>query len=207
MLLDLRLSQESGLDLLEEILRLAPRTAVVMVTAYASIETAVEAMRRGAFDYLPKPCTPDQVLAKIEKVRMLEQRVAELESRAGPEDDLTSRSPAMQKALEVLFKASVLLLGESGTGKSVLARAAHRRSPRRAVAFVTVSCPSLSRELLESDLFGHVKGAFTGAHAETQGKVAAADGGTLFLDEIGEMPLEMLAEPSRVNKRSLVSRS
>lgn len=125
MLLDLRLSQESGLDLLEEILRLAPRTAVVMVTAYASIETAVEAMRRGAFDYLPKPCTPDQVrqlLAKIEKVRMLEQRVAELESRAGPEDDLTSRSPAMQKALEVLFKASeseatILLLGRERDGQ------------------------------------------------------------------------------------------
>jgi len=208
-LLDLKLSQENGLDVLEEILRLSPQTAVVMVTAYASIETAVEAMRRGAFDYLPKPCTPDQVrqvLGRIEKTRKLERRVVELESRLeghGPENDLTSRSPAMQKTLEIAFKAAeseaiVLLLGESGTGKSVLARAMHQRSPRHGGAFVTVSCPSLSRELLQSDLFGHVKGAFTGAHADTLGKVAAADGGTLFLDEIGELPLEIQAKLLRL---------
>ena len=207
-LLDLKLSSESGLDVLEEILRIAPQAAVVMVTAYASIETAVEAMRRGAFDYLPKPCTPDQVrqvLARIEQTKKLERRVVELESRLGaePEMDLTSQSPAMQKVLDVAFKAAeseatILLLGENGTGKSVLARAMHRRSPRRGGAFVTVSCPSLSRELLESDLFGHVKGAFTGAHADTQGKVAAADGGTLFLDEIGELPLEIQAKLLRL---------
>ncbi|MEA3208621.1 MAG: two-component system, NtrC family, response regulator AlgB [Chthoniobacter sp.] len=208
-LLDLKLSQENGLDVLEEILRLAPQAAVVMVTAYASVETAVEAMRRGAFDYLPKPCTPDQVrqvLARIAKTRKLERRVAELESRLGaegPENDLTSQSAAMQKALELAFKAAdseatILLLGESGTGKSVLARALHQRSPRRGGAFVTVSCPSLSVELLESDLFGHVKGAFTGAHADTQGKVAAADGGTLFLDEIGELPLAIQAKLLRL---------
>ena len=208
-LLDLKLSQESGLDVLEEILRLSPQAAVVMVTAYASVETAVEAMRRGAFDYLPKPCTPEQVrqvLARIEKTRKLERRVAELESRLGseaPEADLTSQSPSMQKVLDVAFRAAdsdatVLLLGESGTGKSVLARAIHQRSPRRNGAFVTVSCPSLSRELLESDLFGHVKGAFTGAHTDTLGKVAAADGGTLFLDEIGELPMEIQAKLLRL---------
>jgi NtrC-family two-component system response regulator AlgB len=208
-LLDLNLSQESGLDVLEEILRVAPQTAVVMITAYASIETAVEAMRRGAFDYLPKPFTPDQVrqvLSRIEKTRKLERRVAELESRlAGesPEVDLTTHSTAMQKALDIAFKAAdseatVLLLGESGTGKSVLARAMHHRSPRSGAAFVTVSCPSLSRELLESELFGHVKGAFTGAHTDTQGKVAAADGGTLFLDEIGELPAEIQAKLLRL---------
>jgi NtrC-family two-component system response regulator AlgB len=207
--LDLKLSQESGLDVLQEILRVSPRTAVVMITAYASVETAVEAMRRGAFDYLPKPCTPDQVrqvLGHIEQTRRLERRVAELESQLasdGPAVDLTTESEAMKRALDVAFKAAgsdatVLILGESGTGKSVLARAMHQRSLRHAGVFVTVSCPSLSRELLESELFGHVKGAFTGAHMDTKGKAAAADGGTLFLDEIGELPMEIQSKLLRL---------
>lgn len=207
--LDLKLHQESGLDLLEEILRLAPQAAVVIVTAYASIETAVEAMRRGAFDYLPKPCTPDQVrqlLARIERTKRLENRVVELESQLSaeaPEVDLTTDSPPMQAVIDMAFKAAnsdatVLILGESGTGKSVLARGMHARSPRKGRAFVTVSCPSLSRELLESELFGHVKGAFTGALSDTQGKVAAADGGTLLLDEIGDLPLEIQSKLLRL---------
>jgi NtrC-family two-component system response regulator AlgB len=200
--LDLKLSQESGLDLLTALLEISPRLTVVMVTAYASIETAVEAMRRGAFDYLPKPCTPEQirqVLARAEKTRRLENQVAELESRLSseaPDTDLETHSPAMQKIVDLAFRAAsseatILLLGESGTGKSVMARAIHHQSPRHRNAFVTVSCPSLSRELLESELFGHVKGAFTGATMDTWGKVAAADGGTLFLDEIGDLPLEV----------------
>jgi two-component system, NtrC family, response regulator AlgB len=207
--LDLKLSQESGLDILQEILRVSPGVAVVMVTAYASVETAVEAMRRGAFDYLTKPCTPDQIrqtLAHVERTRKLESRVAELEAKLssdGPELDLSTDSPVMGRALDVAFRAAaseatVLLLGESGTGKSALARAMHQRSPRHMGPFVTVSCPSLSRELLESELFGHARGAFTGAHAETKGRVAAADGGTLFLDEIGELPLEIQAKLLRL---------
>ena len=208
--LDLNLSQESGLDVLQDILRISPRTEVIMFTAFASVDTAVAAMRRGAFDYLPKPFTPDQIrqtLAHVERTRRLENRVAELESLVasseGPEINLETDNEAMQKVLEVAFKAAnsdstILLLGENGTGKSVLARSIHHRSPRRAESFVTVSCPSLSRELLESELFGHAKGAFTGAHAETQGKVAAADGGTLFLDEIGELPLEIQAKLLRL---------
>jgi NtrC-family two-component system response regulator AlgB len=129
MLLDLRFGQESGVDVLKEALRIAPALAVVMMTAFGTIETAVEAMRCGAFDYLPKPCTPEQlrqVLSRIQKTRKLERRVAELESRLdadSPEVDLTTHSPAMEKAFEVAFKAAgtdatVLLLGESGTGKS-----------------------------------------------------------------------------------------
>ena len=207
--LDLKLHQENGLDVLDEILRLAPQAAIVIVTAFASIETAVDAMRRGAFDYLPKPCTPDQVrqlLARIERTRRLENRVAELESQLNaesPELDLTTDSPKMQAVVDVAFKAAnsdatVLILGASGTGKSVLARGMHARSPRRGHAFVTVSCPSLSRELLESELFGHVKGSFTGAITDTQGKVAAADGGTLFLDEIGDLPLEIQSKLLRL---------
>jgi len=208
-LLDLRLSQESGLDLLDEIMRLSPRVAVILVTAYASIETAVEAMRRGAFDYLPKPCTPEQlrqVLARVEKTRKLENRVAELESRMSsdlPEMDISTQSPPVQRAIDVAFKAAdseatIMILGESGTGKSMLARAVHQRSPRARGAFITVSCPSLSRELLESELFGHAKGSFTGAHTDTSGKVAAADGGTLFLDEIGELPIEIQSKLLRL---------
>ena len=200
--LDVKLGADDGLEVLAKLLKAQPALAVVMFTAYANIATAVEAMRRGAFDFMPKPFTPDQiraVLAKIEKHRVLETRVRSLEgelARESPPVDLDSAEPATQRAIQIAFKAadtpaSILILGPSGTGKSVLAREIHRRSGRRDAAFVTVSCPSLSRELLESDLFGHVRGSFTGAVADTLGKVAAADGGTLFLDEIGELPSEL----------------
>jgi len=200
--LDLKLGAENGPTLLPELLRSNPQMDVVVCTAYASIETAVEAMRLGATDYLPKPFTPEQVrqvLRKISKTRKLAERVADLESRLStdsPTADLTTGEPAMDKLLTLAFKAAVtpvtiMILGESGTGKTVLARAIHERSPQKDNAFVTVSCPSLSRDLLQSDLFGHVKGAYTGAVNDTWGKVAAADGGTLFLDEIGELPLEL----------------
>ncbi len=200
--LDLKLSGDNGLDLLPELLRINPQLDVIVFTAYASIETAVEAMKRGAADYLSKPFTPEQIrltLGKLISARRLRGRVAELESRLSSEAvtmDLTTVEPAMQKALDLAFKAAatpatILLLGESGTGKSVVARALHENSPQKENAFVTVSCPSLSRELLESELFGHVKGAFTGAVIDKLGKVALANGGTLFLDEIGELPLEI----------------
>jgi two-component system, NtrC family, response regulator AlgB len=200
--LDLKLDGESGLDLLPELLKLAPELQVVVFTAYASVETAVEAMRRGAVDYVAKPFTPEQirrVLGKLGEAEKLRRRVAELEwqlSTDTPATELTSAEPAMQKILELVSKAAatsatVVFLGESGTGKTVLARALHSQSPQKENAFVTVHCPSLSRELLESELFGHAKGAFTGAASDTSGKVALADGGTLFLDEIGELPIEI----------------
>ncbi len=200
--LDVNLGGENGLDLLDKILKAQPGIVVVLFTAYANISTAVEAMRRGAFDFIPKPFTPDQirqVLGKIERERKLEQRVRVLEAQITSESGVItfeSVEPAMQRAAQIVFKAAetpatILLLGPSGTGKSVLAREIHRRGAQRDGAFVTVNCPSLSRELLESELFGHVKGSFTGAVGDTMGKVAAADGGTLFLDEIGELPLEI----------------
>ena len=200
--LDLRLGQENGLEVLAQLRRADLGLPVVVITAFASIPTAIEATRLGAADYLPKPFTPEQVrlvLARIQKKRVLERRVEELESllelplgtsAAGSED------PAMRNVLELAYKtaasyASVTLLGESCTGKSVLARDIHQHSLRAERPFVTVSCPSLSRDLLESELFGHARGAFTGAVADTQGKVDAASGGTLYLDELGELPLEV----------------
>lgn len=200
--LDLKLNGASGLEMLPELLRNNAHLDVVAFTAYASIESAVEAMRRGAADYLAKPFTPEQirqVLRKIGKTRQLEGRVASLESRLtndSPPPSIETTEPAMERAFHLAFKAApspatVLLLGESGTGKSILARAIHERSPQRDKAFVTISCPSLSAELLQSELFGRVKGAYTGAVSDSWGKVAVAEGGTLFLDEIGELPLEI----------------
>ena len=201
-ILDLRLGRDSGLDVLSELLKTAPMLGVVIVTAYASIDSAVEAMRRGAFDYLPKPYTPDQLRVVLERwqlVQGLRHQVSDLQDQVRqfvPEADLSTQEPVMQAALDVAFQvaasdAAVLLRGESGTGKGVLARAIHSRSNRADRPFVTVHCPSLSPELLESDLFGHVRGAFTGAVLDSEGKVAAAEGGTLFLDEIGDLPLNV----------------
>ncbi|HTU91104.1 MAG TPA: sigma-54 dependent transcriptional regulator [Gemmataceae bacterium] len=197
--LDLRLGREAGMDLLPLLLREAPGLAAIVITAHATIASAVEAMRAGAFDYLPKPFTPDQlrlVLERWRQMRRLRNQLANLQEQmrsATPQVDLHTSEPAMQQALDLAFQvapseATVLLHGESGTGKGVLARTIHERSGRANGPFVIVPCPSLSGELLESELFGHVKGAFTGAVRDTEGKVAAAEGGTLFLDEIGDVP-------------------
>lgn len=200
--LDVRLSQEAGLEVLPELLRLAPGLSIIVITAYATIEIAVDAMRRGATDFLPKPFTPSElriVLDRVTRLRRLQSHVDELEERVRsvfPEVELETQEPAMRRALDIAFRAApteatMLLRGESGTGKGVVARAIHARSHRSDAPFVTVHCPSLSGELLESELFGHVRGAFTGAVQDTIGKVAVAEGGTLFLDEIGDLPLAL----------------
>jgi two-component system, NtrC family, response regulator AlgB len=196
---DLALGTESGLDLLPKLLGEEASLAIVLITAYGTIETAVEAMRRGAWDYLPKPFTPAQIRHLIEKFktqRHLTARVAELERRLAeevPDVEIASRSAAMHAVLDMAARvaatdAPVLITGENGTGKSILARAIHRQSPRAASPFVVTNCPTLSEELLASELFGHVRGAFTGAVRDQAGRVEVAEGGTLFLDEIGEIP-------------------
>jgi NtrC-family two-component system response regulator AlgB len=199
---DIQLGDQSGMDLIPSLLAENPWLKVVVITAYASIDTAVESIKRGATDYLPKPFTPAQVGAVTEKVarlRALEQQVSGLQDALGQsaaEIDLTTTSPVMQRAIELARQvapsdATVLIRGESGTGKGVLARAIHSWSKRSAKPFAIVSCPSLSQELLESELFGHVKGAFTGAVRDNPGRLAASDGGTMLLDEIGDLPLAL----------------
>ena len=198
--LDLRLGEESGLDVMARMRAQAPWMRVVIVTAHSAVDTAVDAMQAGAADYLVKPCSPDQLrmaAAKQLEVRQMEARLESLEqaveqTRVAPE----SRSPAMMAVLETARQvvgtdANILILGESGTGKGELARLIHGWSGRSQRDCVTINCPSLTAELMESELFGHSKGAFTGASESTLGRVSQADGGTLFLDEIGDFPLTL----------------
>lgn len=199
---DLRLGADSGMDLIPHLLAKSPGIKIIVITAYASIQSTVQAVRLGAVDYLPKPFTPDQIDLAVSKVlqeRTLEQRLTRIREAIGrshPEADFSSRSGAMQRAISLARQvaptdATVLLSGESGTGKTLLARAIHAWSKRAARNLAIISCPSLSAELLESELFGHVKGAFTGAVRDNPGRMAACAGGTLFLDEIGELPLAL----------------
>jgi NtrC-family two-component system response regulator AlgB len=203
--LDLRLGESSGLDLIPKLLTMDASLPVIVITAYATIDTAVDAIKRGAADYLPKPFTPQQIRHVVEqtiKQRDLKTHLSNLEGRlqeATPAIDLETDSPKIRSILDVAAKAAVsdvpvLLRGESGTGKSVLARAIHSMSPRSTHPFVVVNCPTLSEELLASELFGHAKGAFTGAVRDQAGRVEAAEGGTLFLDEIGEITPSLQAK-------------
>lgn len=199
---DLRLGTANGLDLISDLLARTPWVKIVVITAYASIDTAVEAIKRGAFAYIPKPFTPAQIhitTSKIAEVRTLEQRLESLTEdlgRLNPELELATTSPAMERAIMLARQVAssdvtILLRGENGTGKSMLARAIHGWSVRAEKPFVVISCPTLPAELLESELFGHAKGAFTGAVRESLGRIAACEGGTLFLDEVGDLPVSL----------------
>jgi NtrC-family two-component system response regulator AlgB len=196
--LDLRLGQTNGLDLIPRLLAERPGLSIVLVTAYATIDTAVEAIRRGATDYLPKPFSPAQIRNVVEEAARRDamiNRVVNLEQQlreAVPEADFETASPRMRAVFDLIARAApsdapVLLRGENGTGKGVLARCLHTQSERRDQPFVVVNCPTLSEELLASELFGHVKGSFTGAIRDQPGRVELAEHGTLFLDEIGEI--------------------
>ncbi|RYZ36405.1 MAG: sigma-54-dependent Fis family transcriptional regulator [Myxococcaceae bacterium] len=202
---DLRLGNASGLELLPRLLAESPALDVVLITAYATFDTAVEAVKRGARDYLPKPFTPAQirhVLERAKSQRELSSHLGDLEgqlAQAVPEATLETASPAMHAAIGFITRAAtsdaaVLLRGESGTGKGVLARALHFMSARRRRPFVTINCPTLSEQLLASELFGHARGAFTGAVKDQPGRVEQAEGGTLFLDEVAEMSPALQAQ-------------
>ncbi|HVY47925.1 MAG TPA: sigma-54 dependent transcriptional regulator [Minicystis sp.] len=199
-LVDLRLGGMDGIAVTRAMLQEAPTCAVVLMTAYATIDNAVDAMRAGAVDYLPKPFTPAQVLHVVRRAlesRRMRAELAELKGATsrGVRPRLSTKSPAMLAALAFIERAAptdatVLLVGETGTGKGLLARHLHALSPRRERPFVTLNCAVVSPSLVENELFGHAKGAFTGADTARPGHVEAADGGTLFLDEVGDLPRE-----------------
>ena len=200
-LLDKDLNPGSGLEVLGKLREYGASTRVIMVTADADTDAARQALESGVQDYLVKPCSPSQLRIAVMRqmeARKLSSEVESLRREVGGQSDepLAPRSPAMQRLMQTVEEvaptdANVLILGDSGTGKGVVARAIHAASHRKAGELATINCPSLSGELLESELFGHTKGAFTGAVQPSDGRVAAADGGSLFLDEIGDFPMAL----------------
>ncbi|MDR0994596.1 MAG: sigma-54 dependent transcriptional regulator [Verrucomicrobiota bacterium] len=206
---DLRMPKMDGLALLSRLANREPRPVCIMLTAYGDIETAVEAMKRGAYDFLPKPVDLDRLdmllkraLPDAEPVRMAKCLRDELATRHGFENIIGTSAP-MQEVFRVIqqaapSRATVLIQGESGTGKELVARALHHCSPRAAAPFVSIHCAALAPTLLESELFGHEKGAFTGAVERRKGRFELADGGTLFLDEIGEIDAALQVKILRV---------
>ena len=208
--LDVRMPGATGIDLLERLRARGNETAVVVITAQNTLENAIESMKRGALDYLVKPFQMGEVLAAVEKARRMRslERAAralrrEEAVRPAPGERLVGRSTAILEVFKTIGRVAsrdvaVLVTGESGTGKELVARAIHQASPRATGAFVAVNAAAIPRELLESELFGHERGAFTGAIESRPGRFREASGGTLFLDEIGDMPLELQAKLLRV---------
>ncbi len=199
-LLDYMMPGMNGVEVLKEIRKTGNDVPVVMITAYGTIERAVQAIKEGAFDFIPKPFEPDHLALIVHKAlerEKLKREVEVLSQEIGERYRLIAgKSVKMNQAIDFAKKASaskstVLLLGESGTGKELFARAIHNWSERKAEPFIAINCVALSKELLESELFGHEKGAFTGAHRLKKGKIELADGGTVFLDEVGDITPEL----------------
>ncbi|MDR2456174.1 MAG: sigma-54 dependent transcriptional regulator, partial [Deltaproteobacteria bacterium] len=216
-LTDLNMPGLDGLGLLARLKAEAPDTVVIMVTAFAAVDTAIRAMKEGAYDYIAKPFNEEEIVLVLEKAlergRLLDEN-RRLKKEIGDRRDrdlFLGQSPAMRKVFDIISKvadtkATVLITGESGTGKELAARSIHQNGPRADKPFVAVNCGAVPQNLMESEFFGHVKGAFTGADHPKTGLVAEADGGTLFLDEVSELPLEMQVKLLRVLQEEEVRR-
>jgi DNA-binding NtrC family response regulator len=210
---DVVMPGRSGLELLEDLKKAGVKTPIVLISGQANIEMAVKATKLGALDFLEKPLSTEKLLVTVEnalRLSRLEDENRELRQRLG-KHELVGSGPAMKKLLAQIDRVAasetrVCILGETGTGKELVARAIHEKSPRREHPFITLNCAAVPAELIESELFGHEKGAFTGAAVKHVGKFEQADGGTLFLDEIGDMPVAMQAKLLRVLEEGEVER-
>ncbi len=208
-LMDIRMSRMGGIEAMQEIQRLSPGIPIIIMTAYASVETAVKALKTGAYDYITKPIDTDELVLTVEKAmdhRRLERENRDLKERISDQyrfDKIIGKSSSMKDLFDLLAQvapteATVLVTGESGTGKELIANAIHSNSPRKDAPFIKVNCAALPENLLESELFGHEKGAFTGATARREGRFQRAHTGTIFLDEIAEMSPQLQAKLLRV---------
>ncbi len=212
--LDVKMPRVDGLEILPRIHDIDPAVPVVMISGHGTIETAVEATRKGAWDFLEKPLDTDRVLLTLRNAlerRGLERENERLRTEVEARHEIVGESPAIRAVMDRVEKvaptdARVLIMGENGTGKELVARALHRLSPRASGPFVEVNCAAIPSELIESELFGHIKGSFTGAVADRAGKFEQADGGTLFLDEIGDMSAAAQSKVLRALQEGVVNR-
>jgi len=200
---DIRMSGESGLDLLQKLKELHPQLPVIIMTAYSDLDSAVAAFQGGAFEYLPKPFDVDNAVDLIRRAMDESRKRDTTIDVDAPAPEILGQAPAMQEVFRAIGRlansnATVLITGESGTGKELVARALHRHSPRSAKPFIAINTAAIPKDLLESELFGHERGAFTGAQTQRRGRFEQADGGSLFLDEIGDMPPDLQTRLLRV---------
>ncbi len=200
---DIRMPGESGLELLQRAKALHANLPVIIMTAYSDLESAVTAFQGGAYEYLPKPFDVDHAVELIRRAMEESMRQESVAEETEPVPEILGQAPAMQEVFRAIGRlsqshATVMITGESGTGKELVARALHRHSPRAAKPFIAINTAAIPRELLESELFGHERGAFTGAQAQRRGRFEQAEGGTFFLDEIGDMPQELQTRLLRV---------